>query len=265
MPIRDQHKYKKLEKQLIQLETLRGLEPFLALFGPQGLQAANAIDRILTNELPVFKKQLERLRNLPDKFNEVFGKVGWIAFDDMSVDTIEKALKIENENGLEMAEQFLEEYHNDTLEFFLKRFWVLPLIKPRRQLIALAFEDHNAKRYHASISVILAQIDGICYDLVKKSFYETSKKKTRHLQAIETIAGDPSGLAQLATLLSSSYTMTKNNPTNLPYRHGILHGRDLGFATSRNSTKAFVYLLALRTWMHKVERGEQFTLPRDDD
>lgn len=264
MSIRDQHKYKKLEKQLAVFKELHNLAPFFALFGSEGLHVAESINKTLTDKLPAFDKELERQRSLPDKFNDVFGKVGWRAFDDMSLNAIEEALQIESESGLEIAEQFLEKYHSETLEFFLKRFWVLPLIKDRQRLIALAFEDHKAGRYHASIPIILTQIDGVCFDLVGKSFYETGKKKTRHLLAVETIVGDPSDLAQLATLLNERRPKTTNNPTDLPYRNGVLHGRDLGYATRRNSIKAFVYLVVLRTWMQKVERGEQFTLPPDE-
>lgn len=259
MPIKDQAKYRELELELKRLETLHSLRPFLILNGSRGFKAAAVIDNTLGDELTKLKSQFERQRELPDRFNAAFGECGWIASEDSSVDAMEKALQIKEELDLEAAEQFLEDHHNERLEFFLRRFWVLPQIKARYQLISLALEDHKAGRYHASVPVILAQIDGITFDLVSKSFYETGKKKTKHLQAKETIVGDPTGLAHLAALLSQGRSATTANPTELPYRHGVLHGRDLGYANRRNSTKAFSALLALRPWILKAQEGKQFT------
>ena len=76
--------------------------------------------------------------------------------------------------------------------------------------------------------------------------------------------GDPSGLASLAELLSKNRPKTVESPIDIPYRHGILHGRDLGYANRRASTKAFATLLNLQPWAAKVQRGEQFKEPPID-
>ena len=123
----------------------------------------------------------------------------------------------------------------------------------------LAYEDHKAGRYHASIPVMLAQIDGIAHDLTSTTFYR--KGRAKHLQANETTVGDPEGLAALADIISANRESTEEGPISLPYRHGIQHGRDLGYANRRTSTKAFATLLALRPWVLKIRSGEQFAEP----
>jgi hypothetical protein len=174
---------------------------------------------------------------------------------------MEEALRLHAEESTEAAEAYLEDYYNENLEFHLRRFWLLPRVRQRQQLLELALEDHRAERYHSSVLVVLAQIDGIVFDLSKRSFYERDAKKARHLTANELVVGDVTGLVALAHLLSENRSKTKDESISLPYRNGILHGRDLGYATKRVSTKAFATLLALRAWVLAVDRGEQFKEP----
>ncbi len=261
MAIRDQPQYKKMETELKAFRSLKWIRPFLYLFGPKGWKAAKEIKRIMKEQLGPIQEQFESLRNLPDRFNDTFRKVGWIATDDLNVEVMGKAIQIYSEEGLEPAEVCIEQYYNESLDFHLRRFLSLPRVQPRRRLLELALEDHKAGRFHASVPVVLAQVDGIAHDLVQKSFYERGKKRTKHLQANETAVGDPTGLPALAELLSESRSETRDIPISLPYRHGILHGRDLGYATCRISTKALAILVALRPWILAVDRGEQFKQP----
>lgn len=249
MPIKDQNKYKELEQLIKQLRTL---SPFLS-----------AKDKA---EISQLETQLKHMRNLPDRFNQVFRDHGWIAYEEMNFDAAEKALQIADEKSIEAAEDYLEDYYNTTNEFdiWVRDFCRNPLIKPRRPLLLLALDDHKSGRYHASVPVVLAQIDGIVFDLYNKSFFESTAKKTGHLQATESIAGDPEGLPLLAILLSHNRNKTSEKSISLPYRHGILHGRDLGYANRRVSTKAFVTLLSLRNWIEKVQEGKQFEQPLSD-
>lgn len=257
MPIRDQSQYKKMEVELRSFHSIKRLRPFLYLLGPKGWKDARELKSIMSKQMPELEEQFERLRNLPDQFNRAFLNSGWIATDDMSVNAMEEAIRLHDEEDLEAAETYLEDYYNQDLDFHLRGLWLLPRVRQRQPLLELAFQDHKAGRYHASVPVVLAQVDGIVFDLFDKSFYERGAKKVAHLQANETIVGDPTGLPALAQLLSKNRSKTKEVPISLPYRHGILHGRDLGYATRRVSIKAFSTLLALRTWIVAVDRGEQ--------
>ena len=254
-----------MEAELRGMKSLKWIRPFLYLLGPKGWKAAREMKTVLNQQLPQLEARLERLRDLPDKLNEVFLNLGWIATDDMSVEAMDEAIRIDSENGSEDAEVYLENYYNENLDNYLRRMWFLPQIQQRRPLLELALEDHKAGRYHASVPVLLAQIDGIVFDLTRTSFYirGTKKKQTMHLRANETTVGDPTGLPALAQLLSESRSETRDLPISLPFRHGILHGRDLGYATHRVSTKAFGVLLALRPWVLAVDRGEQFRAPEE--
>lgn len=262
MPIRDQHKYKKLEVELRQLRTIRYFRPFLWLFGKKGREASVAIGKSL-KQMPELEDQLERLRETPDGFNAHFRERGWIASDDMNLDAMVRAVEIAESEGVEKGEAYLLEYYGiEELGRWLKIFCFIPFMEPRKDLLMAAFEDHKAGRYHASVPVVLAQVDGITHDLVNQTFYRRGRKRT--LQATETIVGDPEGLAALSDLVSVSRSSTTGDQIGIPYRHGILHGRDLGYANRLVSTKSFALLIALRPWVLQVLNDKQFYEPPID-
>ncbi len=264
MPIRDQRKYEKLEAELRQLKSLRYLRPILWLSGKKGRAASSDIGKSL-GQIPELEAQLEQLRETPDKFNALYRERGWIASDDMNVDAMVEAVEIAESEGIDIGEAYLLEYYSvDKLSQWLRIFCFIPFMEPRRNLLNAAFEDHKAGRYHASVPVVLAQIDGITHDLVNQTFYKGGRKPAVHLQATETIVGDPEGLAAMADLISVSRAHTKGDPISLPYRHGILHGRDLGYANRLVSTKSFALLIALRPWVLSVINDKQFYEPPID-
>ena len=264
MPIRDQHKYKKLEVELKNLKSLRYVKPFLSLFGSKGRNAAKAIGDSL-EKVPELEAELDKLRNMPDRFNAVFRDLGWIASDDMNIDAMEEAVSIAINEGIENAETFLVKHYNDgVIDRWLKIFCLHPYMESRKKLLELALDDHNAGRFHASVPVVLSQIDGITYDLANQTFYRKDRDKAEHLTATETIVGDPDGLATLAEIVSIDRRITSDGPINIPYRHGILHGRDIGYDNLVVSTKSFAILLALRTWALQVIKNEQFVEPPID-
>lgn len=52
----------------------------------------------------------------------------------------------------------------------------------------------------------------------------------------------------------------------MPYRNGILHGRDLGYANAKVSAKALGILLSLRDWADAIKEGKrqeekEYTIP----
>lgn len=262
-PIRDNYEFRKFDAELKQLEYLRLLQPLLRWIGPEGKKAGESIGDLSGTVLPKLRADLDRLRSLPDEFNAIFANYGWIAHEDFDVNAMEKAINLAKTRDIESAEAFLEDHYNESFDFHIRRVVSLPLLKDRRRLIELALADHQAGRYHSSIPIVLGQIDGITVDLLNSSFF--GKGSTQKLKANETIVGHPSGLPTIADRLSEPRFNTSNAATDLPYRHGTLHGRDLQYDSRRNSTKAFATLLAMRVWIIKVQRGEQFTLPPQDD
>ena len=76
------------------------------------------------------------------------------------------------------------------------------------------------------------------------------------LIAWDSISAREGGLPDLVELMASPRGHTTAGPIDVPYRHGILHGRDLGYGNRLVAAKAWAALFSLRDWAIKYERGE---------
>ena len=130
----------------------------------------------------------------------------------------------------------------------------------RSLLIMEAVDCHREKRYAAATALTLAQIDGLTTDVMGSTFF-------RHHPAPDapgytdddTLAGVDGNLPVVRKAFSAPVDVTARHGSIS--RHGILHGRDLTYATQTTSTKALVLLAALverlRTPAHERARQER--------
>jgi hypothetical protein len=249
MPIRDIPQYKDSSNMAKHFERLGWLPPVLRLFGPRGRSLADSLRQARAAALTI-----KEMVSMPDRFNRHFLLRGWVASDALKYEAMKGAVEFGDAGDPQAGEELLvREHDSEWLEFQVKRMHAIRAYKPRRALVELALQDHREARFHASIPLVLAQIDGLVYDVARASFYDP--KRRERLYAANTMAGHPEGLAALAEILGKPRRKTTSSVLDLPYRHGVLHGRDLGYATLENSTKAFCAFAALREWALPVERG----------
>lgn len=208
--------------------------------------------------LPLMREQVD----LPDRFNVLLGPRGWATFEDMDFDIAREAVLLAESSDLEGAEGVLVRHFDaETLREGVERLCAqLPQFGTRRTLLFAAIEDHREGRYHASVPVALAQLDGVAHDLTGHTFF-VRPEKADHLVLRDSISGHPSGLAALAGTMSQGRWTTSVSETHVPYRHGIMHGRDLGYANQRTSAKSLAALLALGSWALDRDRNERDTEP----
>lgn len=206
--------------------------------------------------VPLFRERVE----LPDRFNNLLGPCGWATFEDMDVAAAREAVLLAEAGDLEGAEGVLVRHFDaETLREGVERLCeAIPEFKVRGSLLLAAVTDHREGRYHASVLVALAQLDGIAYDLTGHAFSGRTKKAD-HLVVRDSISGHPSGLAALAGVMSRQRGQTTASATDVPYRHGVMHGRDLGYANERVSAKSLAALLALGSWA--LDRDEREAEP----
>ena len=254
--IRDNPSFKSLDNMMKAMKTLAKLRPVLRLFGKSGRRMANALDKV-----PGLAEQTEALLSLPDRFSRILGPRGWIAHEDIHFETMRMATEIAEAGRVDEAEAILTAHYGaDTIRTWLRFFLTsVRAYHPRHELMLAAAKDHEEGRFHASVPVVLAQMDGLVLDLANLQFFRRGGRA--HLEAADSMAGHPRGLGALAALMGQPRSSTRTTVIDLPYRHGILHGRDLGYANETTSAKAFAAFLALRAWAMKVERGAQFEAP----
>ncbi len=125
--------------------------------------------------------------------------------------------------------------------------WLRGIAKARWSLVSRALAHHQNGAYEASVPIVLAQIDGIVKDFAdpKVTFFDREKWQ-EHFREDDTLLALTETLGPLRRLFSEN--MRQSGVEGKLSRHGILHGRELGYDTLANSTKVFVLLAAIVEW-----------------
>lgn len=226
---------------------------------------------LLQKAFPQLKDASEKLAELkeqsavlllPDRFNELFASSGWIAYESMSLDMMKQAIGTFEEKGLDAAEAYLANaYDADALKWGILRFNGHPEFKKRIRLAELAKDDYLAGRYHACTPLLLSLLDGLVSDVSRHiGFFADNADLT----AWDCIAAHESGLQALAALMTKGRGKTNEEPISVPYRHGILHGRELTFDNRIVAAKTWAALFAARDWAGALAEGKKNPAPKQE-
>lgn len=199
-------------------------------------------------------EQVTNLASQTDIFNKNFSDSGWCAYDSMNFPLMQSANEAFEKEGLDAGEKVLINYYkNDVKEIM---HWLKNKAKPfmeRYYLIQKAFEDHFAERYYASVPLFLIIIDGAVNDFTKsKGFFAEGTDLT----AWDCLVGCSDGLLKLKEIFNKGRNKTTSEEIKLPYRNGILHGRDLNYGNEYVSCKCVSLMFALADWMNMKSNEE---------
>lgn len=218
-----------------------------SFFGPKNSELKEALSK-----LPELKEQTEHFLQLPDKFNSYFSKSGWIAHESMNTPIMEKAIVLADNNNFEEAENELAYYFTSPqIDWLLNRFKTSPELALRYKLIKLAYHDTLEKRYYSAVPLLLIIIDGIVNDISKsKGFFTDSTDLT----AWDSIAAHSTGLSSIRDIFNTTRKKTNNDEIFLPFRNGILHGRDLKYDNKYVVGKCWCTLFAIFDWKQALQK-----------
>ena len=196
-----------------------------------------------------------------------FSSLGWTPSGVVPVNEYSAALDVYRLTGSlhEAQEQLVKAWNaDDRLTWHATRVSSLgvgddeltDIALRRRILLDKALQHHYAGAYEASVPIVLAQVDGIVFDMTesRNGFFDRLGDRT-HLQDHTTIAGIDEGLQALQAVFGSGKGMGRTSASGSMSRHGIMHGRELGYDTLVNSTKAFVLLFAIVEWAQPKARA----------
>lgn len=205
-------------------------------------------------QLKAMEKQLDNMIAQTTAFNDRFSSHGWCAYDSMKFSLMESANMTFEEKGLDAAEKVLIDYYKSDVSKITH--WIKNSAKAfaiRYDLIQRFFEDHFAERYHASVPLGLIIVDGAVNDFTKsKGFFAEGTA----VDAWDCLVGCSDGLAKLKSIFNQNRTKTNTEVITLPYRNGILHGRDLNYANEYVSCKCVSLMFAVADWM-KMKNSEE--------
>ena len=205
-------------------------------------------------QLKDMEKQLENMIVQTTNFNDRFSSLGWCAYDSMSFSLMESANSEFEQNGLEVAEQILINYYKSDVSKITH--WIKhssEAFAMRNSLIQRFFEDHFAGRYYASVPLGLIIVDGAVNDFTKsKGFFAEGTE----VDAWDCLVGCSDGLSNLKNIFNQKRTKTNTEIIKIPYRNGIMHGRDLNYANEYVSCKCVCLMFAVADWM-KMKNSEE--------
>ncbi|MBN1881229.1 MAG: hypothetical protein JW885_03565 [Deltaproteobacteria bacterium] len=239
-----------LSEKVEQYNSKRKMLKFWNFFGIKN----EKISEFLNKYSYLIKPTIEAIE-MPDRFNGHFAKFGWIAYESFDKDTMKEAVILADSGNLDGADNLLVEYYDqDKLHIGLLKMEAVKEFLIRKELALKAKEDYLEGRYHACIPVVLMMIDGIVNDVHEdqKGFFA----RDVDLTAWNSVAAHSSGLQEISRLFQESRTRTTTEQIKIPYRNGILHGRDLGYANKIVAAKTWATLFAIRDWAlaKKVEK-----------
>lgn len=196
-----------------------------------------------------------QILHYPDQFNELFLQYGWVAYESMSIDVLRRAIALGNQGKIEEAEEILSNcYSEENLKWLLMRFMGHREFHKRLRIAELARDDYLAGRYHACIPVLLLLADGLVSDISKHvGLFAESVDMAAH----DSIAAHESGLKELLRIIGVGRTKTNQERISIPYRNGILHGRELAYDTKLVAAKCWTLLFAVRDWAGALADGKE--------
>lgn len=241
--ISDNPSNKKLKQGINSLESIKSLIELGLFDGFQEFDKEGILKEF--NKLDKLKEDLNILE-CPDKFNQIFNKRGWIAYGSMNADLMKTAVIIANDEDINSAENYLVEEYSKNLKEMISIYFNYPEeFKIRKHLLDLAYNDYIEERYYSSVFLLLSIIDGIVADSNEadgKGFHAAEND----IYAWDSIAAHKTGLNELQKLFYQNRGQTNPEEIFIPFRNGIMHGRDLNFNNKLIATKLWATLFALK-------------------
>jgi len=247
---------RELSDSLPVARALRGLANLglkTGLGGEKAQRIVESVDQLLS--------QADVL-NLPDRFNAAFGDRGWIATSSFSVDVMRAALKCHEAGDADAAEAIILDWvlMPGTINLFaITRSKSFNAAQDRWHQLREALALTQEERYWSAVPLILIASDGFASDVLGTSPFE----KNADLTLFDSMVAHPTALPAMIAQLTKGVRKSSDDLLSLPLRHGILHGRSLGYANRVVCGKAWILMIALVDWAAD-KRDEDARRVKDD-
>ena len=244
--IKDNPSYSAIREQLKGANAFRKALKVLSFAGIKNKELNKILDQV-----PAMQKQWEELTSAPDRFNKIFSAFGWIAHESMNSELMERAVTLAEKDKFEEGNNLLiNHYCSEEIKWPITWLKHIPAFEKRYDLILLAYKDSLNERYYSAVPPLLMIIDGGVNDIDKnKGFFTPSTDLT----AWDSIAAHSSGLSVIRNVFNAKRNKTNTDPISLPYRNGILHGRDINYANKEVTAKCWATLIAIHDWAKAIQ------------
>lgn len=236
-----------------EIQGAKGIKFIASILSPFSKTAKNVVD--VMKDFDKIEEEFNTISKSPDLFNHYFGDLGWIAHESINHTLMLECIDLAKNNQIKLAEEKLANYYTTKeMHWLVRMTYGTPEFRKRNELINLAYEDTINERFYSAVLILLTIIDGSVNDIDKQKGFFT---ETTDLTAWDSIAGHSSGLSKLRDILNSTRKSTNEDEIFLPYRNGILHGRDINYNNKYVAGKLWLTLFAINDWVRALKKNKE--------
>ena len=167
------------------------------------------------------------------------GESGWYLDMSMTPGQIVEIGNALQEGGIDEVNDALVAYFEERLDQIEAS--LVQKFSLRARFIRAAFRAHRREEYELAIPLLLAQIDGICLHVTRKSLFKNISKKPAIAEYVERSLANTFMAALLSPLTTSLPINASESQRADDFialnRHLVLHGEALDYDTKVNSLK----------------------------
>lgn len=256
-----------------------GLSPVIALANEIGstfsarLTAIGEPFRKMAEDMAAIAKSFEKY---PDEMREgliAMNQYGWYLDLQMGMSKPLRFKRALDEGRHEDAEVEMVKHFDKRIASI--RAELIQAYPHRREILDAAFDAHLNGQHLVSIPVLLAQVDGICFDVANAHFF-MGKERPKVLAYATELAGTELARAFLAPLESGMTVALSEKARPQGFsglnRHMVLHGESIDYGTKENGLRAISLLNYISQSLQRelsasdkpVAEAEQTPLPPID-
>lgn len=114
----------------------------------------------LSSQIKKIETELITLSTLPDRFNKIFKETGWVAYESLNIEIMERSIEISKNESVSAGEDFLTKYYTNKEQTNFLCTKAEANLGERAAMFKIAIEDHFNRRYVSSVPLFLMIIDG---------------------------------------------------------------------------------------------------------
>lgn len=162
---------------------------------------------------------------------------------------------------VDYVDNYLSKYYGDKLNRIKEKLY--ENYPNRQKILKEAFDCFRRKEYYSTISLLLTQADGFCFDKTKKLYFknnrELQKEKIYVPEVEKEIKRISGGIVDILLEPMKNATLINEDTRNLTKfsiklnRHAILHGMDTDYGTKLNSLKIISFVNYLDDMLEDIK------------
>lgn len=253
-------------------EALAAITTHAATIGAEWRESINNFTahytEVLQNIAPYVQAAVEGMKKLPEDLEVVqtaLAERGWFVLPGMPAADVRGLRPLIEAGDFGKVDHEMVSWTYTLLDEMEAE--LCKLYPHREGIIREGFDNHRNKRYASAITLLLTQVDGICYEIFNEVFFVLTKwnHATPYVPKVNPVIDglglDPFAKLTLNPILQRSginaweTDIAAGAYPDSPHRHPIMHGKDTTYPNELNSWKIISFLGYMGDFVRKVKES----------